>query len=115
MFVKLGMLGGGIPSALGVLNGRKFDLHAVDAVDTVDEEDEDENKRNLVDICQWRAGVLRDNRLTFIPYCNFATTGLSDIKVKSRTRQVNGSGTMSAMKITISVTSIKNTCGRNQS
>jgi hypothetical protein len=40
----------------------------------------------------------------FIPYCNLAIMGLSDMKVKSLRRQVNGSGTIRARKMAISVT-----------
>lgn len=49
---------------------------------------------------------------TFIPYCNFATMGLSDMKVKSFLLQVNGKGTMSSMKMVISATSRRNTYAR---
>jgi hypothetical protein len=46
---------------------------------------------------------------TFIPYCNFATSGLSDMKVKSFRFRVNGRGTMSSMKMAISATSRRKT------
>ena len=46
---------------------------------------------------------------TFMPYCNFAIIGLSDMKVKSLRRQVNGRGTIRAMKMTISVTNRRKT------
>ena len=47
--------------------------------------------------------------LTFMPYCNFAIMGFSEMKVKSLRFQVNGRGTMSNMKIVISTTSRTNT------
>ena len=43
-------------------------------------------------------------KLTFMPYWSFAMIGLSEIKVKSLRRQVKGSGTMRAQKMSISVT-----------
>jgi hypothetical protein len=45
-----------------------------------------------------------------MPYCNFATIGLSEMKVKSLRRQVNGRGTMRARKMNISVTNRRKTC-----
>ncbi len=45
-----------------------------------------------------------------MPYCNFATIGLSDMKLKSFLLQVNGKGTMSSIKMVISATSRTNTC-----
>jgi hypothetical protein len=47
---------------------------------------------------------------TFIPYCNFAISGDSEIKVKSFLRKVNGRGTMRPMKMDISVTRRRKTC-----
>lgn len=46
---------------------------------------------------------------TFMPYCNFATSVFSEMKVKSLRFQVNGRGTMSSMKTAISATSSANT------
>lgn len=46
---------------------------------------------------------------TFMPYCNLATIGLSEMNVKSLRRQVNGSGTMRAQKMSISVTKRRKT------
>lgn len=46
---------------------------------------------------------------TFKPYCNFAISGLSEMKVKSLRFQVNGSGTMSSMKMPISAIKSINT------
>jgi hypothetical protein len=39
-----------------------------------------------------------------MPYCNFAIIGLSEMKVKSLRRHVNGRGTIRAQKMSISVT-----------
>jgi len=39
---------------------------------------------------------------TFMPYCTFAMRGLSEMKVNSFLRQVNGIGMISAIKTTIS-------------
>lgn len=48
-------------------------------------------------------------RRTFIPYCNFATSGFSEMKVKSFRFTVNGSGTTRSMKMLISSTRSANT------
>jgi hypothetical protein len=50
-----------------------------------------------------------------MPYCSFATIGLSEMKVKSLRRQVNGSGTIRARKMSISVTKRRKTCKQNNS
>jgi hypothetical protein len=50
-----------------------------------------------------------------MPYCNFATIGLSEMKVKSLRRHVNGSGTMRAQKMSISVTKRRKTWKQNRS
>lgn len=47
--------------------------------------------------------------ITFMPYCIFATTGLSDIKVNIFRFMVNGSGMIKPMKRTISATRRRNT------
>ncbi len=44
-----------------------------------------------------------------MPYCNFATSGLSEMKLKSLRRQVKGSGTMRSMNKLISPTSMRKT------
>jgi hypothetical protein len=44
-----------------------------------------------------------------MPYCNFATIGLSEMNVKSLRRQVKGRGTIKARKIIISVTKRRKT------
>ena len=44
-----------------------------------------------------------------MPYCNFATSGFSDMKVKSLRFIEYGSGTMRAQKIVISNTRSTNT------
>lgn len=81
----------------------KLNLNAVDTVDAVYEENENEDESNL-DSNQWHPALYGMTKLTFMPYCSFATIGLSEIKVKSLRRQVNGSGTMRAQKMSISVT-----------
>ncbi len=52
--------------------------------------------------------------LAFMPYWSLATIGLSEIKVKSLRRQVNGNGTMSAQKMSISVTRRRKTCKKSE-
>lgn len=47
---------------------------------------------------------------TFMPYCNFATSGFSEMKVKRVLFHVNGSGTINAMNSTISKTRMAKTC-----
>jgi hypothetical protein len=89
-------------------------LHAVDAVDAVNEQNEDEDERNLHGVLN--KASTRDRVIhTFIPYCSFAMTGLSDMKVKSLRRHVNGRGTINAMKMTISVTKRRKTWKQNKS
>lgn len=50
-----------------------------------------------------------------MPYCSFAIIGLSEIKVKSLRRHVNGSGTIRAQKMSISVTKRRKTCRKSTS
>lgn len=57
----------------------------------------------------------RCKSLTFMPYCSFAIIGLSEIKVNSLRRHVNGRGTMSARKMNISVINMAKTCRRSKS
>lgn len=52
--------------------------------------------------------------LTFNPYCNFAIIGLSEMKVKSLRRHVNGRGTIKAIKMTISATNKRKTWTQNK-
>lgn len=52
---------------------------------------------------------------TFMPYCNFAIIGLSEMKVNSLRRQVNGRGTIRAQKMAISVTKRRNTYMKDKS
>lgn len=47
-----------------------------------------------------------------MPYCSFAMMGLSDMNVKSLRRQVKGSGTIRARKMSISVTRRRKTCAQ---
>jgi hypothetical protein len=96
-------------------NGRKFNLDAVHAVDAVNEEDEDEDECNLCGEGQCQFHLIGAGVHTFMPYCSFAIMGLSDTKVKSLRRQVNGRGTIRAMKMTISVTNRRKTWKRNNS
>lgn len=51
---------------------------------------------------------------TFMPYWSLAITGLSEMNVKSLRRQVNGSGTMRAQKMSISVTKRRKTWKRTK-
>jgi hypothetical protein len=50
-----------------------------------------------------------------MPYCSFAMMGLSEMKVKSLRRHVNGRGTMRARKMSISVTRRRKTCAKSKS
>ena len=52
---------------------------------------------------------------TFMPYCSFAIMGLSEMKVNSLRRHVNGRGTISARKMTISAINIAKTWRRSNS
>jgi hypothetical protein len=102
-----------VPSAaLVVAHTRQLDLHAVHTVDTVNEQDQNEYKRYL-DAGQMYVKPVERGYHTFMPYCNFATIGLSEMKVKSLRRQVNGSGTIRARKMSISVTKRRKTWKHN--
>jgi hypothetical protein len=59
--------------------------------------------------------ALESRTLTFMPYCSFAIIGLSEMNVNSLRRHVNGRGTMSARKMTISAINIAKTCRRSNS
>ena len=48
-------------------------------------------------------------KVIFIPYCNLATSGLSEMKLNIFRFMVKGIGRMSAMKTTISTTKRTNT------
>lgn len=50
-----------------------------------------------------------------MPYCSFAIMGLSEMNVNSLRRHVNGSGTIRARKMNISVINIANTWKRRKS
>lgn len=50
-----------------------------------------------------------------MPYCNFAIIGLSEMKLKSLRRHVNGRGTIKARKMSISVTRRRKTCEKSKS
>lgn len=91
-----------------VLGGCQFDLDTVDSIDAVNEQYQDEDERNLRPSAIVLDALLVP-LLTFMPYCNFAIMGFSEMKVKSLRFQVNGRGTMSNMKMAISTTSRTNT------
>ena len=95
--------------------GSELDLYTVYTVHAIDEEDQDKDKSDL-GVCLIFAGIsVQARSLTFMPYCSFATIGLSDMNVKSLRRHVKGSGTMRARKMTISATKRRNTCKQNRS
>jgi hypothetical protein len=50
-----------------------------------------------------------------MPYCSFATIGLSEMNVKSLRRHVNGRGTIRAQKMSISVTRRRKTLEKDKS
>lgn len=50
-----------------------------------------------------------------MPYCSFATKGLSEMNVNSLRRHVNGSGTIRARKMTISATRRRKTWKKSKS
>lgn len=82
----------------------QLDLHAEYAIHAVNEQDEDEDECYLLsDQIIVRVLIGRSHR-TFIQYCILATIGFSAKKVKRPRFQVNGIGTMSVMKSTISKT-----------
>ena len=87
---------------------RQLNLDTVDTVHTINEKDQDKDEGYLKHFsnCVHDCNVIM---LTLIPYCNFATNGLSEMKVKSLRFQVYGKGTMSSMNMLISETSRRNT------
>jgi hypothetical protein len=89
-------------------------LYTVHTVDAVNEQDQDEDESNL-NAGQARLEPPGGVFCTFMPYCNFATIGLSEMKVKSLRRHVNGSGTIRAQKMSISVTKRRKTWKKNKS
>jgi hypothetical protein len=104
-----------LPSAtLIVAHTRQLDLHAIYTVDAVNKQDQNEYERYL-DASQMNVEPIDRTHHTFMPYCNFATIGLSEMKVKSLRRQVNGSGTIRARKMSISVTKRRKTWRHNNS
>jgi len=99
-----------LPSSLALFSsGTKLELDAINAVDTVDEQDQDEDKGYLV-CCQLGGSFNKLVYLTFIPYCNFATNGFSEMKLNNLLFQVKGIGMINVMKRTISKTRRRNTC-----
>lgn len=89
----------------------QLNLDAVDTVHTVDEQDKDEDECDLrvVGFVTFRKRVLLCLP-TLRPYCNFAMSGFSLMKVKSLRLMVNGIGTIRDMKTTISKTRSPKTC-----
>lgn len=87
----------------------KLNLNAIHTVHTVDEEDKDEDKGYLPRVSLALLAVRNRACHTFIPYCNLATIGLSEMKAKSFLLHVYGNGTMSNIKMVISATSRRNT------
>ena len=86
------------------LEGSHLKLDTVDAVDTVQEEDQNEDECYLLLLsnhCQSHPGF---SCCTFIPYCNFATIGLSDMKLKNLRLILYGNGAMMMQKRNISTT-----------
>lgn len=59
----------------------ELELYTVHSVDTVDEQDQNEDERNLTNVS--RASTLGIRNRAFIPYCIFAISGLSEMRVKS--------------------------------
>lgn len=104
------------PSGTTFFEGSHLNLDTVDAVDAVEEEDQDEDERDLskerseISFSQFAdINGLLQFLYTFIPYCTFATIGLSDMKVKILRFMVNGIGMMRPTKTTISKTRSRNT------
>lgn len=98
------------PCSGGVVHqGRHFDLDSVNAVDAVEEKNEDEDEGDLESVSLLLPGKITIVP-TFIPYCNFATRGLSEIKLNIFRLIVKGIGTTKAMKSTISDTKMAKTC-----
>lgn len=79
----------------------QLNLDAVYPVDAVDEQDQDEDEGDLY-LDQHGTRARSCDQPTFMPYCNFATSGFSEMKVKSLRFMVYGSGTMRAQKMPIS-------------
>jgi hypothetical protein len=97
------------PSHASVLASlSKLELNSVDTVDTVHEQDEDEDECYLVPLASLQL-LLKTARHTFIPYCNFAMSGDSEMKVNILRLMVYGRGTMRPIKMDISVTKRRKT------
>jgi len=79
-----------------------FYLNAINTVDAVDEQDEDEDEGYLKYVSRWLTPVADRVVRTFMPYWTFAMSGLSEMKLNSFLRQVNGIGMIKVIKITIS-------------
>ena len=101
-----------IPSTdLTLVRNGQFYLYAVDSVNAINEENKDKDKSYLMSLSTTISEKKRTwtELLTFMPYCNFAMIGLSDMKVNNLRRHVKGNGMINAMKMTISVTRRRNT------
>ncbi len=83
-------------------------MDTVDAVDTVEEKNKNEDESDLQTISLVYPNTA-ENLLTFIPYCSFATSGLSEIKLNIFRLTVKGIGTTRAMNRTISDTRMAKT------
>lgn len=94
---------------MAALGFGQFDLNTVDAVHTVDEENQYEDERNLSSCEQVEAKTGTRVGTTFMPYCSFAMSGFSEMKVKSLRFMVYGRGTISNPKMLISNTRSANT------
>ena len=94
---------------MAALSFSELDLNAVDTIHTVDEQDQYEDEGNLSSsepLPVKRGGKCR---ATFMPYCSFAMSGFSEMKVKSLRFMEYGRGTMSNPKMLISNTRSANT------
>ena len=65
----------------------------------------------MLSMAKFGAWSFRDR--TFIPYCNLATSALSEMNVNSFRLHVKGRGRIRSMNKAISDMSIKKTYGRN--
>ena len=94
---------------MAALGFGQLDLNAVDTIHTVNEQNQYEDEGNL-SVCEpLPAGMGYECGNTFMPYCSFAISGFSEMKVKSLRLKEYGRGTMSKAKIAISNTSSANT------
>jgi hypothetical protein len=83
-------------------------LDTVDAVDAVKEENKNEDECDLLTVSTIDPNT-PENLLTFIPYCSFATSGLSEIKLNILRLTAKGIGMTRAMNSAISDTRMAKT------